>query len=66
MDRAVKLLRAAIGKHCNGNPKVNAQRGKATIHSLRDTYASRMANKNMSLHKIAKLLGHTTPTMTRK
>lgn len=66
MTRAVRLLRSSISEVANGNDRVNAQRGRATIHSLRDTYASRMAAKGMSLHKIAKLLGHTTTTMTRK
>jgi integrase len=60
MDRALKHLRRLVSKHYNGNPKVNAQRGKATFHSLRDTYASRLATKGMSLHKVSKLLGHTT------
>jgi integrase len=66
MSRAIKRLRKAVNEVCNGDEVLNAQRGKATIHSLRDTYASRLVQKNMSLHKVSKLLGHTTPTMTRK
>ena len=36
------------------------------IHSLRDTYASRLAQRGMSLHKVSKLLGHSSMMMTRK
>ena len=66
MTRAVKLLRKIIDLECNGNARVVAQRGSATIHSLRDTFASRLAARGMSLHKLAKLLGHTSPKMTVK
>lgn len=66
MNRAVKVLRSVIDKHCNGSTRQNATRGKATIHSLRDTYASRLANDGLSLHKIGRLLGHSSVTMTRK
>ncbi len=66
MSRAVRVLRKAIDEVCNGDSQLSAQRGSATIHSLRDTYASRLASKGMSLHKVSKLLGHSTPTMTRK
>lgn len=66
MSRAVKVLRRVIDHHCNGSTNQNVSRGKATIHSLRDTYASRLANRGMSLHKISLLLGHSSVTMTRK
>ncbi len=38
--RAIKRLRAAVDEVCNGDEVLNAQRGKATILSLRDTYAA--------------------------
>lgn len=66
MSRAIKLLRRVVDEVCNADEVLNSQRGRATIHSLRDTYASRLVQRNLSLHKVAKLLGHTTPTMTRK
>jgi integrase len=66
MSRAVRLLRKVIDELCNTNERIIAQRGNATIHSLRDTYASRMVNNGMSLHKVSKLLGHTSPAMTAK
>lgn len=66
MTRAVKVLRKAIDAECNGNRRIVAQRGKATIHSLRDTFASRLAKQGMSLKKLALLLGHTSTRMTEK
>ncbi|HEY9815205.1 MAG TPA: site-specific integrase, partial [Candidatus Obscuribacterales bacterium] len=66
MDRAIKLLRKVISNACNDNPRVLQTRGAATIHSLRDTYATRLHQKGMSLQKIAKLLGHSHATMAAK
>lgn len=66
MSLAVRRLRAAIDAHCNTNPRVVEQRGKATAHSLRDTFAAGLVSKGMSLHKVSKLLGHTSLAMTRK
>lgn len=37
-----------------------------TAHTLRDTFASRLLQQGMSLHKLSKLLGHTTITQTAK
>lgn len=66
MSRAARILLRVIHDLCNTDPVQVAQEGKATIHSLRDTYASRMVQNNMSLLKVSKLLGHPSPTMTRK
>jgi integrase len=66
MSRAVRLLRREIDVQCNTNPRIVAQRGKATIHTLRDTYATRLVSDGMSLHKVSKLLGHTSPTQSAK
>lgn len=66
MTRAIKLLRKEIDAVCDHDPVQNAQRGKAAIRSLRDTFGSRMAQNNMSLRRVSKLLGHMTPIMTRK
>ena len=44
-----------------------AQRlGKVTPHTLRHTYASRLALAGVSLQKIAKLLGHSSVKMTER
>lgn len=66
MSRAVRVLRKTISEVANTNPNIVKQRGRATIHTLRDTYASRLVQKGMSLQKVSKLLGHTTVAMTEK
>ncbi|MGB0699372.1 MAG: tyrosine-type recombinase/integrase, partial [Parvibaculales bacterium] len=43
------------------------KKGKFTIHSLRDSYASILAQSgNHDLNEIRELLGHTTTAMTQK
>ena len=66
MTRAIRLIRIALDECCNQNERVNMQRGRATVHSLRDTYASRMVRGGMTLHELAKLLGHTSAAMSAK
>lgn len=66
MSRAVRQLRKSMDTVCNNDPRLNEQRGKATPHSLRDTYASRLVKRGMSLHQLSKLLGHTTAQMSNK
>lgn len=66
MEFAIRYLRRVIDDVCNQNPRVVKQRGKATVHSLRDTFATRLVNKGMNLHELAKLLGHTSTAMTEK
>lgn len=66
MEWAIKHLRKIIGEECNTSKRVIDQRGKATVHSLRDTYATRLLQRGMSLHKLSKLLGHSTITQTAK
>ena len=66
MSRAIKILRSVLDDVCNKDKLVVKTRGRATIHSLRDTFATRMLKRGMTLHEIAKLLGHTNTSMTRK
>lgn len=66
MSRAIKKLRWAIHEVCNNDPRVVETRGAATIHSLRDTYASRLASRGVSLQKISKLIGHKSMVMSQK
>jgi integrase len=63
---ARRTLRVAIEAACNSNLRTNAQRGKATVHSLRDTFATRLLKRGMTLHELSKLLGHTTSAMSAK
>lgn len=55
------MVRAGIN-----TPAKVAALGKATVHTLRDTFASRLAEAGYPLQKIQKLLGHATPMMTQK
>ncbi|MBW6417308.1 site-specific integrase [Celeribacter sp. PS-C1] len=66
MEWAIKHLNRVIDGVCNNSPQKTAQRGKATIHSLRDTYATRLRKRGMPLSDIAVLLGHTTAAMSAK
>lgn len=66
MERAIQILRDTIHEVCNQDQTMVAQRGAATIHSLRDTYATRLIQRGLSLHKLSKLLGHTNTAMTAK
>lgn len=66
MEFAIKHLRKVIHEVCNTNQTVVEQRGTATIHSLRDTFASRLVQRGMHLNELAKLLGHSTTAMTEK
>lgn len=66
-----KARAQSIGKamdHLGFNPEETVRRkGRATIHTLRDTFAARLAQSGkVQLYDIQKLLGHTTPAMTQK
>lgn len=66
MDRAVRNLREAIRNCCRSTDRINEEKGKATIHSCRDTYATRLLNEGMALEKVSHLLGHATLQQTQK
>lgn len=66
MEEAIKVLRKTIRDCCNSNERTVEQRGRATAHSLRDTFASRLVQRGMHLNELAKLLGHTTTAMSEK
>jgi len=51
----------------NDNKQLVKQKGKFTLHSLRDSYASNLVKSGkVELYDLQKILGHTTPTMTQK
>ncbi len=66
MGRPVQVLRRVLHEVCDQDPRLIQQRGSATPHSLRDTYASRRMRDGMTLHELSKLLGHTTIAMSAK
>ncbi|MBS0123259.1 site-specific integrase [Thetidibacter halocola] len=47
-------------------PTLNAQRGSATVHSLRDTYVTRMEAKGLTKGQIGLLIGHSSTETTKK
>ena len=61
-------IQTAIDKAgLNDNERLVAKKGKFTPHSLRDSYASLLAQSGeVHLYEIQQLLGHTTPQMTQK
>jgi integrase len=63
---STKGLKAAMERAgINADHKVR-RFGKATVHSLRDTFASRLVQAGVSLFKVQKLLGHASPQQTQK
>ncbi|MDO5647385.1 site-specific integrase [Paracoccus sp. (in: a-proteobacteria)] len=62
----LEAVREALEAVCNTDERLIAQRGTATVHSLRDTFGSKLVRRGMSLHELAKLLGHTTASMSAK
>lgn len=66
MVKPVQVLRKVLHEICDQDEKLIKQRGTATPHSLRDTYASRRMRDGMTLHELSKLLGHSTQAMSAK
>lgn len=48
------------------NEGIEDRKLKATFHTLRHTYASRMVQQGVDLYKLQKLLGHSTPALTAR
>lgn len=67
-DAHIPSLRNTIDQFCNGPEfKEDIERhGRATIHSIRDTFATRMLRGGMSLIGVSKLLGHKSINTTMK
>lgn len=59
-------IRKAIARAGLNDPIRVARFGRTTPHTFRDTFASWLAIKGMSLYKIGKLLGHASVTQTKK
>ena len=61
-----RAIRRAMQKVGINHPSKVARFGRRDVRSLRDTFASKLRWHGMSVDRIQKLLGHTTPTMTQK
>lgn len=63
---AVKGIRAAMTRAGINDDLKSTRYGKATVHSMRDTFASKLVKGGASLYHVQKLLGHSTPQMSQK
>lgn len=45
---------------------IRAKGGRATLHTLRHTYASKLVRKGLSLYDVSTLLGHSDSKMTQR
>lgn len=66
MDYAIKVLRRVIHEVCNQDVDLCEDRGRATIHSLRDTFVTRLERRGMSLRQIGIIVGHSSMETTKK
>ena len=64
---STKGLKNAIERAgLNDDPDMVRQRGKVTPHTLRDTFASKLVSRNVSLKTVQTLLGHKSAASTQK
>ena len=65
--KSTKAIRNAIDRAgCNSNPAQVKRDGRAICHTFRDTFASWLVQRGVSLFKVQQLLGHSTSMMTQK
>ena len=62
---APKAFRDAV-KAIGFNKGLEDRRQRVCFHTLRHTFASWLAEQNVDLYAIGKLLGHKTPSMTKR
>jgi integrase len=60
------IRRAMDAIAINSPENVETWKGRRTVRSLRDTFATRLRSKGVGLSGIQPLLGHATPQMTQK
>lgn len=64
---ATNAIRKAFDRAGLNRPDViKAKGGRATLHTLRHTYASKLVRKGLSLYDVSTLLGHSDSKMTQR
>lgn len=64
--RTTKSIRRAINAAGLNSPGLVERYGSCTVHSFRDTFATRLVKAGLSLYKVQVMLGHSSPSMTQK
>jgi integrase len=66
-SRSTGAIRSAIERAgCNSNPAQVKRDGRAFCHTFRDTFASWLVQRGVSLFKVQQFLGHSTPAMPQE
>lgn len=64
---STKSIKKAIARAGLNDPAVVKERGgRVTLHTLRHTFASKLARAGVSLYEVSVLLGHSDPKMTQR
>lgn len=61
-----RALQRAMDRAGLNSPHMVKRHGKATPHTLRHTYASKLVQRGMSLYAVQHMLGHASPTTTKR
>ncbi|HEX3882409.1 MAG TPA: site-specific integrase [Stellaceae bacterium] len=64
--KSTQAIRHAMDRAGLNSPDLVARFGRTTVHTLRDTFASWLVQSGVSLFKVQRLLGHSSPVMTMK